>query len=177
MFWHSCWDNVGGELLHYHFKCSAHDSGERREPPRPHLIKQDWKLINTGVIRKRIWKTWGTLSAVTETLDSFLLLSQHPVPSLILPHSVVPAATVAAALFACLQRLSHNSQLLWPPSSPLSQSGLLTADSWRASINVNLNHSYSFPLLKMHSACGNHNHRRVFLPQERSLWTGPFLLH
>lgn len=147
---------------------------ERREPPRPHLIKQDWKLINTGAIRKRIWQTWGTLSMVT----------RHWSPSSC--HNILSRVSYChtlwcqhprwqLALCVCLHRLSHNSQLLWPLSSPLSQSGLLTADSWHASVNVSLNHSYSFPLLKMHFACGNH--RRVFLPQERSLWTGPYLLH
>lgn len=83
------------------------------DPPRPHLMKREGKLINIGVIRKRIWKARGMLGVGTETPDSFLLLSQHPVPGLVF------APLGRRQLPACLHGLLQNSQ---PPLASVRSS-------------------------------------------------------
>lgn len=110
----------------------------KKSPPRPGLIKQDWNLIDFGLFEsgyKISWadKTRGMLSTVAETLDSFLLLSQHP---------SVPRASYRYALW-CRQLVRQLVSMLASiprprtpsyyglSSSPVSQSRLSSPDSWQ----------------------------------------------
>lgn len=85
VLWHTYWENVRRELLPYLLKSPNYDrrGGKRKAFPRPGLIRKDWNLIDLRLFEggyKISWaeKTLGMLGTVSETLDSFLLLSQPP---------------------------------------------------------------------------------------------------